>query len=73
MINQYPINITNRYSKKLIQSDKYWPIYNVEQVLLTLRTQRQTDKQTALLIPYIFKKIYTYFTTNEITYLQGQV
>jgi hypothetical protein len=52
------------------QSDKYWPIYNVEQVLLTLRTQRQTDKQTALLIPYILKK---YILILPQTYLQGQV
>jgi len=75
MIDRYPINITHRYSKKSIQSDNYWSIYSVGGVLLTERTHRQTDKQTATLIHIYNKKIYLFhhkrdflFTRTSLTY-----
>ena len=56
MIDQYPINITHRYSKKSIQSDNNQSHYSFGQVLLTERTHRQTNKQTATLIHIYNKK-----------------
>jgi hypothetical protein len=61
MIDRYPIHITHRSSKKSIQSDNYWSIYSVRRVLLTERTHRQTDKQTAtLILIYNKKNIFIY-------------
>ena len=53
MTNRYPINITYQYSKKSIQSDNNQSQFSFGRVLLTERTHRQTDKQTATLIHYI--------------------
>ncbi len=55
MIHQYPINIIHRSSKKSIQSDNNQSHYSVGGVLLTERTHKQTNKQTATLI-YIYNK-----------------
>ena len=64
MIDRYPIHITHRSSKKSIQSDNYWSIYSVRRVLLTERTHRQTDKQTAtLILIYNKKNIFIYQKT----------
>ena len=71
MIDRYPIHITHRSLKKSIQSDNYWSIYSVGQVLLTERTHRQTDKQTATLILIYNKKIYI-FTINDSFYFLGE-
>ena len=56
MIHRYPINIIHRYSKKSIQSDNNQSHYSFGQVLLTERTHRQTNKQTATLIHIYNKK-----------------
>jgi hypothetical protein len=56
MIHWYPINIINRSSKKSIQSDNNQSHYSVGGVLLTERTHRQTNKQTATLIHIYNKK-----------------
>ena len=56
MIHRYPINIINRLSKKSIQSDNNQSHYSVGGVLLTERTHRQTNKQTATLIQIYNKK-----------------
>ena len=71
MIDRYPINITHRYSKKSIQSDNNQSHYSFGQVLLTERTHRQTDKQTATLILIYNKKIYL-FTINDSFYFLGE-
>jgi hypothetical protein len=55
MIHRYPINNTYRSSKKSIQSDNNQSHYSVGGVLLTERTHRQTNKQTATLI-HIYNK-----------------
>ncbi len=56
MIHRYPININYRSSKKSIQSDNNQSHYSVGGVLLTERTHRQTNKQTATLIHIYNKK-----------------
>ncbi len=56
MIHRYPINIINWSSKKSIQSDNNQSHYSVGGVLLTERTHRQTNKQTATLIHIYNKK-----------------
>jgi len=56
MIHRYPININYRLSKKSIQSDNNQSHYSVGGVLLTERTHRQTNKQTATLIHIYNKK-----------------
>ena len=56
MIHRYPINIIYRLSKKSIQSDNNQSHYSVGGVLLTERTHRQTNKQTATLIHIYNKK-----------------
>ncbi len=56
MIDRYPINITHRSSKKSIQSDNNQSHYSVGGVLLTEKTQRQTNKQTTTLFLIYNKK-----------------
>ena len=56
MIDQYPINITHRLSKKSIQSDNNQSHYSVGRVSLTERPHRQTNKQTTTLFLIYNKK-----------------